>query len=54
MTNNDADQRTVLPLVSVALIACASALFGLPEDLVNLLGQLARAFHDLGGVSGDK
>ena len=34
MTNNNADQRTVLPLVSVAFAAWTSALFGLPENLV--------------------
>ena len=36
MTNNDADQQAVSPLVSIAITACTSALLGLPEDLVNL------------------
>jgi hypothetical protein len=36
MMNNDADQQAVLPLVSVALVVWTSALFGLPEDLVDL------------------
>ena len=36
MTNSDADQQAVLPLVSVAFTVWTSALLGLPEDLVDL------------------
>jgi hypothetical protein len=46
ITNNDAGQRRVLPLVSVASVAWTSALLGLPEDLVDLKD------HALAGLAG--
>ena len=46
-TNNDADQRGVLPLVSIALVTWTSALLGLLEDLVDLKSHALAGRADL-------
>jgi hypothetical protein len=48
MTNNDADQQAVLPLVSVVFATRTSALLGCPEDLVNLNDRAFAGRADLG------
>jgi hypothetical protein len=50
MTNTDADQQAVLPLVSIAFTTWTSALLGLPEDLANL-NDYALAGRQISGMA---